>query len=585
MSDKNLYGPLRLGPIRAKAEEIWGDLSRAVARQTRPGLAETNRDLALSTASLGVTAAGLWMMQPILLLSGVPLVLFVYAPSFRSAWHTIRKKQRIDGSVVDATRIATCVIMGYYLTGAINAALYALSQRIIAQSEDEFEESLGQLLGLQAEEAWAFVNGVEMLTEVEDVDRGQILMMAAGDILPAAGTVLYGEAEVDQRLANGDLLPVEKTAGDDILLGSRVISGQLAVSVGDSPSRLDLAPLRKTLRDSIQSKTLVQRLGEGSGRRAAPLTYISYFLTIPWLGVNRAASFLCTSFGANMRLLGPVANRHSIQQAIQAGILIKEIQVLEMAAVVNCLVIDGECLLDPSVQYHAAQIVQELRSRNWQQTALFGRPFAVYVLADQEREGLRAAAATLGAEEVFVEPLAIGRAAVIDNLQRSGRAVCYVGNGQEDEAVMEKALISVALGSALSAADSPAQVVFVVKSLAPLLTFFDLSNRFIEKERFSLLTPITLDMVDITTTLVLHFGLIYSTLFNYGSLLLSLRNARRPRIQPVEAPSAVKTVAIVPVAPAPQRGRQKTASRGKKSENIFGGQAWRKRGGPSWLAA
>lgn len=583
MVNSHLFGPSRLRILREGFTNLFGGVGQALARQTRPALAETNRDVALSTASVGLTAAGLLTMQPLLILAGIPLVLYVYTPAFRDAYLSLRKKRAVNGSVLDATRIAVCVVMGYYGTGALNAALYALSRRMVAQSEDDFEESLRHLLGLETEDAWAFVNGVEMQTRTEEITSGQILVANAGDLLPAAGTVLYGSAQVDQRLATGDVAPVNKEVGDIILLASRVVSGQIAVTVNDSPERLDLTALRETLRRSVEGKTFVQQLGEGSGRRTAPLAFVTFCLTIPWLGVNRAASFLCTSFGGNMRLLGPVAARHTIQHAAQEGILIKESRALERANFVNCLVIDGRLLLEPSIQLYSGEIVQELRQRNWQANGLFGRPFAVYVLADREHDGLRSAAAALNAEDVFVEPLSIGRAAVIGNLQRSGRAVCYVGSSQDDEAVMEKALVSVAVGGALSAPSSPAQVVLVEKNLAPLLTFFEMSTQFLNKERFSLLTPVLMDMTDIATTLIMHFGLVYSTFFNYGSLIVSLNNARTPRIRSAEEAQPAKTVAIVPLPVRRSEPRARQAEREAQKRGRFDFWPWRKKTAPSWL--
>lgn len=585
MVNSNISGPLRLGILREGIANLFGGVGRALAHQTPPALAETNRDVALSTASVGLTAVGVFTMQPLLILAGIPLVLYVYTPAFRDAYLSLRKRRGINGSVLDVTRIVVCVVMGYYGTGALNAALYALSRRMLAQSENDFEESLRRLLGLETEEAWAFVNGVEMQTRREKITSGQILVANAGDLLPAAGTVLYGSAQVDQRLATGDVAPVQKDVGDTVLMASRVVSGQIAVTVGDSPERLDLTALRETLRHAARGKTFVQQLGETSGKRAAPLAFVTFCLTIPWLGVNRAASFLCTSFGGNMRLLGPVAARHTIQQAAQESILIKESRALELANFVNCLVIDGRLLLEPSIQLYAGEIIQELRQRNWQANGLFGRPFAVYVLAEQEHEGLRTAAALVNAADVFVEPLSIGRAAVIDRLQRSGCAVCYVGSGQDDEAVMEKALVSVAVGGALSAPSSPAQLVLVEKNLALLLTFFEMSAQFLNKERFSLLTPVMMDITDIATTLVMHFGLVYSTFFNYGSLIVSLNNARTPKIRSVEETQPAKTVAIVPLSVRRSEPRARQTDWQAQKRGRFDFWPWRKKTAPSWLVA
>ena len=140
-----------------------------------------------------------------------------------------------------------------------------------------------------------------------------------------------------------------------------------------------------------------------------------------------------------------------------------------------------------------------------------------------------------------------------------------------------------ALGGALSAPTNPAQIIFVEKSLAPLLPFFEISTQFLEKERFSLLTPVMMDLTDITTTIVIHFGLIYSTFFNYGSLLLSLHNAGTPKTRPqVQAVEPVKTVAIVPVSPGQIRERN-DRKEAKKTDSVL--WRWGRKSGASWLGA
>lgn len=104
-----------------------------------------NQLLILSWASLGMTVAGLALAQPWLSLAGVPLALVVFAPTFRSAYQTLRHERRIDNQVLDATRVALCVVLRYDTITAMNALLQAGSQKFFAQSEADFRRQIEAL--------------------------------------------------------------------------------------------------------------------------------------------------------------------------------------------------------------------------------------------------------------------------------------------------------------------------------------------------------------------------------------------------------------------------------------------------------
>jgi len=97
-------------------------------------------------------------------------------------------------------------------------------------------------------------------------------------------------------------------------------------------------------------------------------------------------------------------------------------------------------------------------------------------------------------------------------------------------------------------------VLLLDNDLARLTHFFYLANAFALKQGFNLLAPIGLDFVDLGTTLILHFGLGYSVLFNYSGLLLGAFSARLPlRPLPVvpEMPPAAQALPALPAPPAP----------------------------------
>ena len=497
-----------------------------------PALQQANQALAISSASLGLTTASVVLMQPVLSLASVPLMLYVFVPTFQSAWRNAVKERRVTNAVLDTTRIAVCVVMRYDAVAALNAVLQAVSQKLFAQAEDDFQHQLVALFGQEQAAVWSYVQGAELETAPAALTVGDVLALSVGDTMPADGVVLYGTAWLDQRIATGDMEPVQKSAGERVVAASTVLSGQLYVQVEQPPSPAMAAEIRTTLLQAVARKSWTQQMGEASADRMAPRMLIAFGIAWPLLGVNHAAAFLTTGFGAHLRSLGPYTVRNFLIPAAQQGILIKDARALEKANLVNTLLFDARVLSDPAVRAQAKTLIHELRQRPWLMQGVTPHRFAAHVLVSSgEEEMARDLVAELGLDDYFAEPSMVARATLVEHLQQGGRFICYVGTGNDDNLVMEKVTVAIAHRGLTTLSTNTAQVVLLDKDLGQLGRFFDLAAAFIMKQGFNLLTPIGVDMVDIATTLFIHFGLVYSVLFNYTGLLLSAAQAHLPSLR------------------------------------------------------
>ena len=61
------------------------------------------------------------------------------------------------------------------------------------------------------------------------VKAGDILLLDEGENVSVDGVILEGKAELDLSFLNGEFLPILKQAGDEILAGSFIISGNLKI--------------------------------------------------------------------------------------------------------------------------------------------------------------------------------------------------------------------------------------------------------------------------------------------------------------------------------------------------------------------
>lgn len=492
-------------------------------------LDRSHRDLGLSGAALGLAVAGAAWRLPLFGLASLVPVLLVFRPTFGEALASLRQR-RVDIHVLDAVRLSVCTVMGYTIIAGLNALLHAWSQRLLLRSEAALSETLKSALGAPAAAgSWLDCEGAEVLIPAADIRPGQVLRLRAGDVVAAAGEVQAGRARL--RPDWTDPAPLEIGPGDRLAAGRRLQAGAIALRVTAAAPPATGTPNR--LEAAASGPTPIRWVGERCGAAMAPWMLGAFALSLPVMGVSRAASFLTTSFGAQMSRLGPYNARQFIGLAAEAGILIREPRALELANLVNTIIFDAEVLADPGQWEALAGLVHALRQRRWPAAEAIGLPFTVFVMTDDEARGAELADA-LGLDGYFAASGEAG-AALIESLQANGRLVCHVGRGRR---ARPSALLSCAAGTILEAETSAAQVFLLERSLRGLLGLFELAPVFAAKQKFNLTTPITADLIDISTTIFLHCGLIYSLLFSYSGYFLGLAGSRPPRRVTVAQPAA-----------------------------------------------
>ena len=74
--------------------------------------------------------------------------------------------------------------------------------------------------------------------EADDLRRGDIILIEAGDVMPADGEVIEGVASVDESAITGESAPVIRESGGDfsaVTGGTRVLSDWIVVRVTANP--------------------------------------------------------------------------------------------------------------------------------------------------------------------------------------------------------------------------------------------------------------------------------------------------------------------------------------------------------------
>jgi Cu2+-exporting ATPase len=188
----------------------------------------------------------------------------------------------------------------------------------------------------------------------------------------------------------------------------------------------------------------------------------------------------------------------------------------------------GALELRASVRPEVRGIVQGLRERGIKHIA---------VISGDHEAPTRRLSEELGMDRYFAQVLPADKAEYVEQLQREGRKVCFVGDGINDAIALKKANVSISLRGATSIATDTAHVVFMEQSLGKLCELRDIARDLDRNVRNSWLMILGPNIACIAGVFTLGFGIGASVVTNNIAALASLANGLLPmrRVAQLEA--------------------------------------------------
>ena len=216
--------------------------------------------------------------------------------------------------------------------------------KAIGQARD----ALGALAALIPDEAELVVGDEIRVVPASELTPGDLVRIRPGARVPADGTIVAGEAEVDESLLTGESRPVLKQSGDKVVAGSVVLGAALRITVDAVGEGTVLAGIQRLVEEAQRSQSRAQALAD---RFAAILVYVAVaaglltFVIWTLLGdveaaVTRAVTVLVISCPHALGLAIPLVIALSTSIAARNGILVRDRLALERMRLVTAVLFD-----------------------------------------------------------------------------------------------------------------------------------------------------------------------------------------------------------------------------------------------------
>ena len=263
--------------------------------------------------------------------------------SIRFLWKGVRcvLSRRLEVEVLDALSIGVSLLRGDFGTAGSVMFLLNLGSLLEEWTRKKSLDDLARSMALNVDKVWVRSQGTEVLVPLTKVRSGDEVVVRSGNMIPLDGTVLEGEAMVNQAALTGEAMPVRKAEGSTLYAGTVVEEGEcvfIAKAEGGS-NRYDkiVAMIEESekLKSSTENRALV--LADKLVPWCLGATVVTYLLT---RNATRAISCLMVDFSCALKLSMPLAVLSAMRECGSYHITVKGGKYLEALSQADTIVFD-----------------------------------------------------------------------------------------------------------------------------------------------------------------------------------------------------------------------------------------------------
>lgn len=238
----------------------------------------------------------------------------------------------------------------YFESAAMILTLITVGKYMETCSKGKTSEAISKLMDLAPKTATVLRGGVEQEIPVEEVVKGDTIIVKPGQRIPVDGKIIEGFSAVDESAITGESIPVEKQVGDTVIGATVNKSGYFRMTATRVGKDTTLSQIIALVEEAGASKAPIAKLADKvSGVFVPVVITIAVLAAVIWfVAGNQPFSFalsigiavLVISCPCALGLATPTAIMVGTGKGAEYGILVKSAESLEIAHQVQTVVLD-----------------------------------------------------------------------------------------------------------------------------------------------------------------------------------------------------------------------------------------------------
>ena len=236
----------------------------------------------------------------------------------------------------------------YFESASMILVLVSFGKYLESKSKNKTNEAIEKLMDLVPKTAILLKDHIELEIPVDQVKKGDIIIVKKGMQVPVDGIIIEGNASINQSNITGESIPVYKQINDEVISSTTLTNGYIKIEATKVGNDTTINTIIKLVEEASNSKAPISKLADKISFFFVPIVMgialISFIIfTILegfTFGFGIGISVLVIACPCALGLATPVAIMVSTGVAAKNGLLIKNAEILEKTHSIKTVILD-----------------------------------------------------------------------------------------------------------------------------------------------------------------------------------------------------------------------------------------------------
>lgn len=237
----------------------------------------------------------------------------------------------------------------YFESVCIILYLIKFGRYIDGVSKEKTKDTIKGLVTITPNKAILFINNKEKKVSIDEVKKGDILIVKPGNRFAVDGVIVKGSTHVDESFISGESIPIKKSINNKVVAGSINLDGEVLYKAENIGRDSTISEIVRLVVEATNTKAPIARIADKVSGIFVPVVIFIALLTLI-IHLILGASFnesivyfvtvLVCACPCALGLATPLAIVVSEGLCAKNGILVKKSEILENVNKIDVIVFD-----------------------------------------------------------------------------------------------------------------------------------------------------------------------------------------------------------------------------------------------------
>jgi cation transport ATPase len=250
---------------------------------------KSKHEMKAASIALVISTTGFFYL-PLGLLS-IPFFLYANKDVYKKAFLLI-KQGKVSVETLLSLVLGGLIVLGRVFIASLLTVLIRLALLATTRMAQTSKKQLFDVFEHHIDFVWIMLNSVEVRIPFNELQSGDVVVVHAGEIIPADGTVVEGMASIDQHILTGEAKPIERESSEEVFASTVVLSGKIHIKVEKTGEESTVAKITHILNHTIDFKSTTQLRAETFSEHLVKPALIASGFALPMLGFSSALAIM-----------------------------------------------------------------------------------------------------------------------------------------------------------------------------------------------------------------------------------------------------------------------------------------------------